>query len=96
MRQISFTPRAERDIDEIFEYTADRWGHAQAEDYIGKIRARCAAIASGALVGRGASDIRPGYRRLWVGAHVIFYRAAQDRIEIIRILHARMDFTRHF
>ena len=28
-----FTPRAQSDLDEIWDYTADRWGLEQAETY---------------------------------------------------------------
>ena len=41
-------------------------------------------------------DVRPGYRAFHEGRHLIFYREAGDQIEIIRILHDRMDFRRHF
>lgn len=95
MKILIFAPRAARDIDEIYDYTAGGWGLVQAERYIGAIRARCETLATGAIIGRDASRIRPGYRRIETGSHVIFYRAAANRIEIIRILHASMDFGRH-
>ncbi len=36
-------------------------------------------------------EIRQGYRKYYQGRHVIFYRQAGEDIEIIRILHERMD-----
>ena len=87
MSALIFTPRAARDIDEIYDFTAERWDTARAERYIGT---RCEALARGQVQGRDAADIRQGYRRLAVGSHVIFYRVAGDRITVIRILHARM------
>ena len=41
------------------------------------------------------SDVRPGYRRLNVEQHRIYYREVSDRIDIVRMLHARMDVDRH-
>ena len=35
--------------------------------------------------------IRKGYRASKIKSHLIFYRALNDRIEVIRILHERMD-----
>lgn len=87
-----FRPAAAADLDEIWDYTADRWGIDQAERYIGAIRDICAALARGEATGRDASDIRPGYRRALCGRHLIFYRLRDDgRVEVVRILHQRTD-----
>ncbi len=45
--------------------------------------------------GRPCDEIRAGYAKFSVGAHILFYRLAGERIEIVRILHQRMDFDRH-
>jgi plasmid stabilization system protein ParE len=39
--------------------------------------------------------IRKGYRVYHVGRHLIFYRQKSPGIEIIRILHDRMDVETH-
>jgi toxin ParE1/3/4 len=95
MGALIFSPRAARDIDEIYDFTAEAWGVVQAESYIATLRQRCEALARGEVAGRDASQIRLGYRRLTAGSHAIFYRTTGDAIEIIRILHARMNFGRH-
>ena len=41
--------------------------------------------------GKACDDIRPGYRKYHVGRHLIFYRQSTEGLEIIRILHDRMD-----
>jgi toxin ParE1/3/4 len=42
--------------------------------------------------GRNCDYIRLGYRKYGVGKHLIFYRQADNNsIEIVRILHGRMD-----
>jgi toxin ParE1/3/4 len=45
--------------------------------------------------GRPRDDIREGYRKYHVGRHLIFYRQAGKDIEIIRILHDRMNIENH-
>jgi toxin ParE1/3/4 len=85
-------PRAVRDIEEIWTYTAERWGAAQAERYVRAIRDACAALASGERAGHDASDVLPGYRRIRTGRHIVFFRIQPDgNIEIVRVLHERMD-----
>jgi toxin ParE1/3/4 len=90
------TPRARRDLSEIWDYSATQWGTAQADRYIRLIASACAALAAGRAKGRSAEAIRPGYFRQTVGSHVLFYRAGKrGSIEIVRILHQRMDVERH-
>ncbi|TWS22632.1 type II toxin-antitoxin system RelE/ParE family toxin [Tsukamurella sputi] len=40
-------------------------------------------------------EIRDGYRRYTVGSHLIFYRARSEGVDVVRVLHQRMDPTRH-
>ena len=86
-----FRPRAVRDIDQIWTWTAERWGTAQAERYIRAIRDVCAALASGEAAGTDASVVGPGYRRIRSGRHIVFFRPIPGTVEIVRILHGRMD-----
>lgn len=49
-------------------------------------------LAADPLIGQDAGDICDGYRKHRAGRHVIFYRQKnEDAIEIVRILHGRMD-----
>jgi toxin ParE1/3/4 len=95
MNALIFAPRAARDIDEIYEFTAEQWGAGRAESHIASLRQRCESLARGEITGRDAGHIRSGYRRVQAGSHVIFSRTSGETVEIVRILHARMDFGRH-
>ena len=46
MKALSFSPRAEVDIDGIWDYSADNWGPDQADRYTDEIRDACHALAS--------------------------------------------------
>ena len=41
--------------------------------------------------GKVRDEIRRGYRSLPVENHVVFYRVSDKDIEIVRILHQRME-----
>lgn len=44
------------------------------------------------MTGYRVDHIRSGYRRFAVGSHLIFFRHREDsQIEIVRVLHRRMD-----
>jgi toxin ParE1/3/4 len=90
------SPAAVADLEQIWEYTARNWGEDQAARYTIGIRDACRALAEGHRQGRPIDDIRPGYRKLTVRSHVLFYRVTDaGLIEVIRILHQHMDVAAH-
>ena len=89
--EIRRTPAAERDLIDIWLYTADRWGERQADHYLDGIDAALKLLRENPESGPDCSEVRPGYRRLPAGSHRIYYRLTTGVIEIVRILHARMD-----
>ncbi len=88
-------PRAQADLDEIWDYSANLWGIEQANRYARDLRSGVESVACDPLRGRSCNAIRPGYYRYSVSSHVIFYRLTSAGIEIVRVLHQRMDFRRH-
>jgi toxin ParE1/3/4 len=94
--EFRLAPRTERDLEEIWRYTAEQWSFEQTERYLDNPIAAMTALADAPSRGRSAEHIRPGYRRRNTGAHVIFYRPASHGITVVRILHQRMDFDSHF
>jgi len=88
------SPAAENDLAEIWRYTARRWSLEQAESYHEQIVAAFEGLAAGTKKGRTV-DVRPGYLKYLVGSHLIFFRERSGRLEIVRILHSRMDVGRH-
>ena len=95
MSELVFSPRAQADLDEIWEYTADRWDVDQADSYVRDRVLACTAIASGRRMGRNAEDVRPGYFKITVVSHVVFYTENNGIMDVVRILHQQMDVTRH-
>ncbi|MGH7024383.1 MAG: type II toxin-antitoxin system RelE/ParE family toxin [Caulobacteraceae bacterium] len=89
------TPRAQSDIEEIWNYTCERWGVDQAERYVGLIRDAVFRIAENPALGRRCDEIREGYLKLSVESHMLFYNVSGADIAVIRVLHRRMDLPRH-
>jgi toxin ParE1/3/4 len=95
MSRYALTPRAQADLDDIWNYTVARWGADQAEKYLRQVADAMAYVAADPERGRACHEVRAGYRKYAVGAHVVFYRKAPLGVEVVRILHQRMDFHRH-
>jgi toxin ParE1/3/4 len=95
MAEYRLSPKAQRDLDGIFDYTVERWGLLQALRYTDLIEAACARLANAPLQSQDCAVIRPGFRRRNVEQHAIYFRQTSYGIAVIRILHQRMDAVRH-
>lgn len=96
MASFYLTNAAKTDLKEIGRYTRKQWGVAQRDKYLTMLDGCFQDLAAQPLRGQDCSNIRAGYRKYSAGSHVIFYRQADDAvIEIVRILHGRMDTERH-
>ena len=91
MSSYSLSPEAKKDLLDIHAYTQNKWGHQQAQKYIDALEESCDELAQSPHLGRERPEIKPGYRSIADGKHVIFYREGDGGIEILRILHGRMD-----
>lgn len=85
------TPRALADLDDIADFTIEKWGAEQLESYLGALRDRFEKLAGNPTLGRERDDIQPGYRSFPEGSHVVFYVIDGDFINIIGIPHKSMD-----
>jgi len=90
MSSVYYTRDAERDIDNIAEYTVAQWGSEQCAKYIDLLEQTCEVI-----IPRNARHARPVPERpqllRWrCERHVVYFRRVRGGIEIVRILHERM------
>jgi toxin ParE1/3/4 len=86
-----FSKKAVVDLEEIWLYTVDKWSVAQADRYYKLIIDEIDYICKNNNTGKSMDEVRKGYRATKVKSHLIFYRVVDNTIEIIRILHERMD-----
>ena len=95
-RRYVLSPAARTDLEQIWDYTLARWGDDQAEEYVREIQRAIDRLVDNPLIGRACDEIRTGYRKHAVGSHTLYYRlAAGEVIDVVRILHQRMDIDRH-
>ena len=82
---------AVQDLEQIWIFTKQHWSERQADRYYNLIIDEIAYLCSHPSSGRSYETVRKGYRAAKVKSHLIFYRFDATVIEIIRILHERMD-----
>ena len=86
------TRKAVADLKGIGRFTQQQWGRKQRVIYLTMLDTCFHHLAENPFHGKDCSEIRAGYRKQAAGSHVVFYRRlSDDLIEIVRILHGRMD-----
>ena len=80
------------DIDNIWLYTFENWSLNQANKYYRLIYQEIEFIREDFESGKDIGNVKSGYRQARVQSHLIIYKKADDGVlEIIRILHQMMD-----
>ena len=95
MRKLRLSDAAQRDLTDIAEYTERVWGTEQKRVYLDRLSERFQYIRAHPTQGTPRDNLQLGSRSLPSGSHLIFYRMTPDAIEIVRVLHRRMDLRRH-
>jgi toxin ParE1/3/4 len=90
-RRVEIAPAADRELEQLLAYSANRWGIKQALTYIDQIHGAFRLFCSFPNLGSPSFELAPDARRTVVGEHVVYYRVLPDRIRIMRVVHARQD-----
>ena len=93
MTRYALSPIAREQADDINDYTAERWGEEQAENYTHELFAEIGRIADRAVPWRRlpAAFELEGFSRTW-RSHVIYWYARDNGdLRFVAILHGRMD-----
>ena len=91
---IRLNPRAERDVDEIWDYSAGIWGVGTANAYVGGLRSTLSTIAASPLMARERTEITPPVRVYPYRSHLVIYRVDGDEIAVLRVFHSRRNWLR--
>ena len=84
--------KAIEDINSIWLYTLENWSFEQAYKYYRFIYQVINSIPNNFEKGKDIANIKFGHRQIKVKSHYIIYKKAEDGIvEIIRVLHEKMD-----
>ena len=95
MAEYRLSPAAEDDLEAIWTYTVQQWGIEQADRYLDFLTSAFESLANSPATAPSCDHIRPGYRRWGVERHMIYFRVTDYGIAVIRVLHERMETSRH-
>jgi toxin ParE1/3/4 len=86
--------RAQADLAEFWIYSAKQWDHGQADRFVDALVSRFEWLCDNPALWKTRPDIAEGLHSYPQRSHVIYFRAHGDMpkvIEIVRVLHGRMD-----
>ncbi|MDX2428460.1 MAG: type II toxin-antitoxin system RelE/ParE family toxin [Xanthomonadales bacterium] len=87
---------ASADLEEIAEYTIERFGVEQARRYRDGLKTCFDQLANNPVLGKRSEQLMRDLRRFEHQSHVVFYINEPEDIFIVRVLHSSMDVPRHF
>ena len=92
MAKVIFRQKAIDDLNNIWNYTFEKWSEKQADKYYAILKMACNEIGENPKIGKKYDGIKDNLFGFKSGKHIIFYQQiSNDKVEIIRILHERMD-----
>jgi toxin ParE1/3/4 len=85
---IVFTPEAQDDLLDLYDYIADRSSPQRALGYLERIEKTCKSLTSLPERGTRRDDLRPGLRVMGFERRVLIaFRVSSDSVVILRILY---------
>ena len=102
MKAVVYAPAALVRFADILEYTIEKFGEAQADAYTAQLAAWIEALATGTgprarpceLLMQGVRDAS-GLTSYREGSHFLILREKPDTLEVVEILHGRMNLDEH-
>lgn len=92
MSKYILSEKALDDINKIWIYTAENWSIEQADRYYNLLFDEIEYIVDHFETARDFGNVRKNYRCSKVKSHLVFFRKKKSNaIEVIRVLHERMD-----
>jgi toxin ParE1/3/4 len=88
-------PLAELDLLDIWDYIADD-SFERADQFLDRIESKLQALARTPGMGKRREELLPGLQSFPIGNYVVFYRASEDGIDVIRVLRGSRDIEEIF
>lgn len=93
--RVLYSRAARGDLDDIWKYSAEKWGERRADTYVRSIHDAVVFLSGNPGIARSVNNIREGMMKYAVGSHVVYLRIGDESMSVTRILHSRMDAGRH-
>jgi|SRR6476620_1987691 toxin ParE1/3/4 len=93
--EIVLAAEAQVDMEDIYAYSAKKWGGHQADQYQELLFASLYPLLDNPEIGRPRPEIGKGIRSLLVEHHVAYYIVSGTTIVVVRVMHQRQQPGRY-
>ena len=95
--RVLFTASAERQLDSLHQYIADRAGEGTADGYMSRIVTFCQGLSTFPLRGTARDDLLPGLRTVGFERRAtIAFMVTTDAVLIEGVFYGGQDFEANF
>src|ERR1700683_412418 len=94
--RLVWSPEAEGDLVSMWHQGAETWTEELADNHLLEIEAACDRLLDDPMLGRPRHELMAVMHSLPVRLHVVFYQLSKRTIEVVRLLHQRMDMEHVF
>ena len=92
MAEYIISEKALEDLNNIWIYTAENWSVEQANRYYNLIVDEIEYVSENFEIAKNFENVRKNYKYSKVKSHLVFYKKTiNTEMEVVRILHERMD-----
>ncbi len=95
MIKLFLSPQAINDLENIFQYTIQKWSFKKAEIYQDLLIESMNVLLKNPNDGKKYFYRKGKYRKFNAGKHILFYKVENKKYIVIRILHQIMDLQSH-
>jgi plasmid stabilization system protein ParE len=93
--RIEYSPKADKDLINIYHYLADNFGELVAKEKIDKVIDYIDLLADNAYFGKSIDGKDKNLRLISIPPCVVVYNIDAPIIEIVHIVDARTDYIRN-
>ncbi len=87
---------ADKDLEDIFDYTVEEFGFDQAEKYLLEMEEIFQKLILNPQLGKKRDEIKKDLYSLPKDNHIIFYRILDSHIRIVKLLHGSRELPKYF
>lgn len=89
---VTYSRKAKADLDDIWDYTRQRWSRDQANAYLAGLRSAVDLLAEQPHIARLRQEFSPAVRVHPYRSHLVIFEADEAEVRVIRVMHGRSDW----
>ena len=92
MDQYILSKKTQEDIDDIYDFGADKFGEDQALEYLIGLRTNFEFLLKNPHIGKKRNETKEELFSSPYVSHIVFYGVFNNHIRIVRVLHGSRDY----